>query len=484
MTTYRHGVYTQQLPTSIIPPRRIGAALPVVVGAAPVHMISAGTAGPVNEPVLAYSYKEAVQALGWSDDWASYPLCEFIYSQFVLFNLAPVVFINVFDPATHKTAVADEAQTFAEGRATLDHPGLVAAPVVKSSDGQTTYVADTDYTVDLITGVISLADGGAIEAGATVAVDYEYGDPSKIDANDIIGGIDAGTGAKSGLELIDDVFPRFRLLPGLVCAPGWSQAPLVGAVMSTKAANINGHFRAMAVVDAPSDGAGCTKYSDVPAWKNTNNYVDETMIVCWPKVALEGKTFWLSTQAAGLMGRVDAGNDDVPYESPSNKGLECNAAVLADGAKVWLGPQEANYLNSQGIVTALNWIGGWKLWGNRTGCYPANTDVKDAFIPIQRMFNWVGNEFILTFWAKADKPLNRRLVETVVDSYNIRLNGLAARQFILGGRIIFLVEDNPLTDLMDGSISFHIFLTPPSPARELTALIEYDPGYVATLYAS
>lgn len=426
MTVYKHGVYADQLPTGIIPPRRVESALPVVVGTAPVHMVKDGYTGPVNEPRLLYTHKEAVETFGYSDDW-TYTLCEFTYSQFVLFALAPVVFINVFDPAVHKTAVADEAQTFADGKITVAHPGLVDAPVVKSQDGATTYVEDTDYTVERITGTITRIDGGAIAAGAAVKVSYQYGDPTLVTAADIIGGINAATGAKRGLELVNDVFPRFRLLPGLICAPGFSQDPLVGAVMSTKAANINNLFRAMAVVDIPSDAGGCTKYSDVPAWKNANSYVDNTMIACWPKVRLGDKVFHLSTQAAGLMGRVDASRDDVPYESPSNKNLEANGAAVADGTEVWLGHQEANHLNSQGIVTALNFVGGWRLWGNRTGCYPATTDVKDAFIPIQRMFNWLGNEFILTFWQKVDGPINRRLIETIVDSYNIRLNGLAAR---------------------------------------------------------
>lgn len=481
MTVYKHGVYAQQLPTSIVPPRRVESALPVVVGVAPVHMVKDGYTGPVNQASLIYSYAEAVQTFGYSEDWAGYTLCEMIYSHFVLYGLAPVVFVNVFDPAVHKTAVAAEEKAFVDGKINLAHPGLVADPTVKSQDGATTYVKDADYTVDRIAGRINLKEGGAIEAGATVQVAYDYGDPSKVTATEIIGGIDGETGAKSGLELVDEVFPRFRLVPGLILAPGFSQDPLVAAVISTKAANINAHFRAMAVVDIPSGAAGCTKYSDVPAWKNNNNYNDNTMIVCWPKIRLEGKEFWLSTQAAGLIGRVDADNDDVPYESPSNKNLEMNASV-ADGKEVWLGQQEANYLNSQGVVTALNFVGGWRLWGNRTGAYPDTTDVKDAFIPIQRMFNWLGNEFILTFWQKADKPINRRLVETITDSYNIRLNGLAARQFILGGRVLFLPEENPATDLMDGAIQFHIYVTPPSPAREITGLIEYDPGYLATLF--
>jgi len=483
-SVYRHGVYARQLPTSIVPPRRVGAALPVVVGAAPVHLIEEGHTGPVNEPILAYSYAEAVQNFGPVEvDWSLYTLAEHIYSQFVLVKTAPCVLINVFDPAVHKTAVAGEAGDLVDGRLTLAHPGLVAAPVVTLAD-DTACVEGDDYTVNRITGVITRAAGSAVIVSddASLKISYEYGDAGLVTADDVIGGIDAATGAKSGLELVDQVFPRFGMIPGLILAPGHSTDPLVAAVMSTKAGNINGHFRAMALVDIPCDAGGVTRYSDAPAWKSLNNYGDETMAVFWPRVKLEGRVFHLSTQAAGVCGRVDYGNDDVPYESPSNKGLEMNGALIADGSEVWLGPDEANYLNSQGVVTALNWNGAWRLWGNRTGAYPATTDPKDAYVAIQRMFNWLGNEFILTFWHKADKPLNRRLIETIVDSYNIRLNGLAARQFILGGRVEFLPGENAVTDLMDGVINFHLYVTPPSPARDITALIEYDPGYLSTLF--
>ena len=127
------------------------------------------------------------------------------------------------------------------------------------------------------------------------------------------------------------------------------------------------------------------------------------------------------------MATVDSGNGDIPYESPSNKSMQITGTCLADGTEVILGPDEANYLNGQGIVTALNFIGGWKAWGNRTACYPSNTDPKDAFISIRRMFNWHAQTFIQTYWAKVDKPINKRLIQTVVDSENIRLNGLVAQ---------------------------------------------------------
>jgi phage tail sheath protein FI len=304
-----------------------------------------------------------------------------MYSQFALFGVGPVVFINVFDPATHKTNVAAEEKTFADDKITLAHPGLVADPTVQDSTDTTTYVLDTDYTVDRITGVITRLSAGSIGATDTVHVTYDYGDPSLVDSDDIIGGIDGSTGAKSGMELIDEVFPRFRLVPGILAAPGWSHTASVAAVMGTKAASINGLFRAVAVVDIDSSGTGVTKYSDASTWKTNNNYTDNNMVVCWPKLKLDSKEYWLSTQAAGLMGRVDADNDSIPYESPSNKNLEMNGLILKDGTEVILDPSEANYLNSIGIATGLNWGSGWRLWGNRTGAYPATTDVIDAITP-------------------------------------------------------------------------------------------------------
>ena len=55
---------------------------------------------------------------------------------------------------------------------------------------------------------------------------------------------------------------------------------------------------------------------------------------------------------------------------------------------------------------------------------------------------------------------------------------------ILGGRVEVLPEENPTTDLMDGIIRFHVYATPPGPARELDFIIEYDPAYLETLFSA
>ena len=78
-----------------------------------------------------------------------------------------------------------------------------------------------------------------------------------------------------------------------------------------------------------------------------------------------------------------------------------NALQLEDGSELSMHLLDANMLNSQGVITALNWIGGWRSWGNRTACYPANTDVKDMFISVRRMFDFIGNTIVLTVWQKS-----------------------------------------------------------------------------------
>ncbi|GIO09669.1 hypothetical protein J31TS6_56970 [Brevibacillus reuszeri] len=484
---YKHGVSISENPTSVISPVRVSAGLPVVFGTAPVNL--AETQEFVNKPILAYTYPEAVKALGYSADWKNYTLCEFMKSHFQLFNVAPIVFVNVLDPKKHKKEVPDSDIALIKGVARIEQDGILldqltvkltaaGEPLQKNVD----YIAAFDGKGNVI---ITAIQGGAIsDTVPSLVVSYTHLDPNMVTKMDIIGGVDVTTGKYTGLELINRVFPMYRLVPGQILATGWSHDPMVAAIMKAKSGSINGLFKAVSVTDVDSSETGADRYSEVPAWKNDKNYTDPLQIVCWPKVKLGDEIYHLSTQTAGLICKVDAKNDDIPFESPSNKNLQAVGLVNDAGEEVELGPEQANYLNGQGIVTALNWIGGWKLWGNRTAAYPGITDVKDAFIPVRRTFNWVANTIILTYWQNVDNPTNRRLIETVVDSMNIWLNGLSARGALLGGRIEFRSDDNPTTDLLDGIIRFRVFLASPTPGEVLEFQLEYDVSYFSTLFAA
>ena len=491
---YKHGVYVSEQATALLPTVEVAAGIPFIVGTAPVGMADESN---VNKPVLCYSYAEAVAAFGYVPpalDAASglekfeYSISEFIKSQFSLFGVAPVIIVNVLDPKTHKKSAATQNVTLDSitGSATVAESGIIASTVTLTPSEGEPYTRGEDFELtyddDGRLVITSLSDDGVFRCntGEMITFSAEKTDPSMVESDAVVGGVDV-SGNKSGFELVNDCFPRFRLVPGILLAPGYSSDPEVAAVMAAKASNINELFKAISIVDAPADTV--KQYSGVAGWKNQNNVTDPYQICCWPMLSMDGVLYHMSTQLAGLLGQVDSENDDVPYVSPSNKNFQMTASVLADGDEVWLTPENASYLNGEGVVTALNFIGGWKCWGNRTACYPAVTDPKDAFIPLRRMFSWIGNTLVQTYWQRVDFPLNRRQVDTIVDSVNIWLNGLAARQYILGGRIEFNSDENSTTDLMDGIARFHVYVTPPSPNREIDFVLEYDADYLSALFA-
>lgn len=472
---YFHGIRTKQIETSISTPVTTGSGIAFIVGTSPVQAVN----GQVNEPIMANSYAEAVKKLGYNDNWDNYTLCEAIYSQFVLYGVSPVVFVNVLDPKKHKKTVEETTYPVADKQAKLPIEAIAETVRVKNYNKGTDY--DLMYTDENL--IVEILDGGNIPSNAgELTIAFDAVDPTKVTEKDIIGGYDVATNQYKGLELIDKVFAKYGIITDLILCPKWSKKSTVAAVMATKCENINGIFEARAVIDLDTEQVKA--YGDTVARKKKDNFFSKFQILCWPMVKLGDKKFHLSTQAAGRMAKTDVDNDGCPAESPSNKLVKIDGAVLADGTELLLDLKEANYLNSQGIVTVLNFIGGYVLWGNETACYPSNTDVKDYFISISRMFGWVGNSVILTYWSKVDKKMTPRFVQSIVDSVNIWLNGLVADGKLLGGRVEFKPEENNLVELMAGKATFHIYLTPPSPAKEIVFALEYDPGYVLAAFNS
>lgn len=493
MANYTHGVYISETGTSLIPTVRVESALPFVVGTAPVNQIAAADR-KINEPVLINSYAEAVKYFGFEaaqsfnangDKKFNYSLCEFMYANFNFYGIVPCIFVNVLDPATHKTAVSATELTLEDDAAKLAVLGVIAETLVVtnglSDESAVTYVEGTDYeTAFDEEGYLIISWIGSTVPETVTVSGYKI-DPSLVTKNDIIGGINSTTGKRKGLELINEVYPKFSLVPTLVLAPGYSEDPEVAAIMGAKAVLINGNFRAMALCDAPANSS-VQVYSAVPQWKKTNNLILTQQILCWPKVRNTETIYHASVHLAGVIGITDNAYGGVPYCSPSNKNAAITGLCLEDGTEVVLGNEEANYLNGQGIVTFLNFTKGWTAWGNRTCCYPGNTDPKDAWISVRRMFQWVGNTIVLTTWQKVDEPGNRRLIETVVNSINQWLNSLVARGQLLGGRCLFREEDNPTIELMDGIYHFKVFITPPSPAEDMEFNLEIDTDYYSTLF--
>jgi len=467
-----HAVNVREVATSVSTPATVETGIPFIVGLSPIQ--NAENPAGVGVPVLVNNYAEFVSKLGWSDDWATYNLCEFAYAHFQIYGQSPAIFLNLLDPSTMKSAVAaaDKDVTAKKVELTvtaIDDSGLV----VKVAGGTgTAYVKDTDYSVYYNEDgklVVELLPDSTHYSETSLNIAYNVVTPASVTASSVA----------TAFAKVDLCMTVLGIIPDLLVSPGFSESSTVAAIMATKAAGINGMFKAKALIDVSTAASGgADSYDEVVALKNSNNFNDKNEIVCWPMVGLGDLKFHMSSHAAGVTATTD-GEYGAPYASPSNKGLKCDKLIVIAGTEVIMSLDQANYLNANGVVTGLNFMGGFKLWGNYTACYPANQDVKDYFIPVNRMFDWVGNTLIKSFWYKLDEPMNRRLIDSILDSANIWLNGLVGSGYLLGGRVEMLASENPETDLMAGIVRLHVYLTPPSPAQEIDFTLEYDASYVA-----
>lgn len=466
----KHGVNVRENPTSVIPAVD-SSILTVYVGTAAVNMVDNPE---INEPILCFTYEQAVKAFGKSNNFKDFTLHEAIDLHFSKFGQAPICLINVLDPKIHKTAEKEETLKGEKGIFIIEKEGVIPSDLVIDTTDAGEYVVtfnDDGYLVIMMEK----------EELTELKLKYKLLDPTAVDSDDIIGGIDVTTGKKTGLELIGLIYPKYRIVPFLISAPKFSYRPEVAAVLETKTF-INEHFRAHALVDLSSEVA--KKYIDAPALKVANNLNSTHLSVSYPMSKLGDKLYHMSTQRACLIQKLASQNEGIPYASPSNNQLKADSVVLEDKSLVRLEPSEANYLNSNGINTGLNFANGLTDWGNFTSCYPSTTDSKDAFITSRLMNNYINNTLVLTYWSKIDNPTNKTLINLITTSCNVWLSSLVKRGYLLGGRVEFREEDNSITGLMSGKISLRVFLAHVLPAQEIEFVLEVDVNYYNTLFAA
>ena len=468
---YMHGIRIQENPTSVPTPVKNEAGVPVIFGTAPVNL-AADPENAVNKLFLCNTFAEAREAVGYSEDYEKYTLCQAMDAFFKAFGVGPVVICNVLDPAVHK-ATYTETLTVIDGQAVAEETGILLNGLsvkfedAALEDGKDYIVSFNDEGYAVVT---VLTDGVT-----SVTLSGSKIDPTKVTPGSIVGSYDSTTGVETGTELVRRVYPTFALTPSLLLAPGWSHDPKVGLALAEKCTDVNGMFKCECVLDIDTEKA--KKYTEVADVKIESGYASEHTICVWPMVRYAGKAMAFSAIYAAMACYTDYNNDNVPNLSPSNRAIRVSAAVLKDGTEVTLDINQANELNGAGIVTALN-MNGFKAWGNNTAAYPDTKDPKDRWIACRRFFSWWGNSFITTYMDKVDNPANYRLIESIVDSENVRGNSLVSMGKCAGIRMVYSKEDNPIGNVIDGRIVFRQYLAPYTPAEDILNVLEFDPSMI------
>lgn len=473
----KHGVFILEEGTALTAPV-IGTQAICVIGTAPVNM-APDPAACVNTPILANSAIEAMQQLGYSTDFKNFTLCQEMYITNNVYQVAPVVYINVLDPAKegHTESFTDKVVKVSDMQGKIAEEGIMLAglTVKHGTEPEAVLTRDEDYTAEFDSDghlVLTLIAEKKGKDATELKVSGKKLKPSGVTKKDIVGSYDPSTGKETGAEVIRQVYPKLGVIPALIIAPGFSHEPEVGIALSAKAANINGVFKGMALLDLDTGEAKAKKYTDCKKVKEDSGYTSEFCYPLWPHLKVGEYVFPMSAVVAALTAYTDANNDDVPSISPSNKMLGVTGTCLADGTDVVLDQDQGSTVNTYGVTTAIN-VNGWRLWGSYTGAYPTSGDAKDIWFPVRRMFNWQGNNFILTYFTKVDDPMNRVLIESVVDSENIRCAAYAPDKWA-GASIQYLESDNPITDILAGRMTFRQSIAPYTPAQEINNILSYD----------
>ncbi|AOJ05131.1 phage tail protein [Burkholderia mayonis] len=469
---YLHGVETIEKETGSRPVKVVKSAVIGLIGTAPI--------GPVNTPVQSLSDVDAAQFGPQLTGFTIPQALDAVYD----YGSGTVIVINVLDPAVHKSNAPSEPVTFdaATGRAKLAHPAA-SNLVLKNDSGSATYAEGTDYAVDLVSGIITRIKTGAIPAGATAAkATYDYADPTKVTAADIIGAVNAA-GMRTGMKALKDTYNLYGYFSKILIAPAYCTQNSVAVELEAIAVQLG----AIAYVDAP---IGTTLAQALagrgPAGTINFNTSSDRVRLCYPHVKVYDATTNadrlepLSSRAAGLRARVDL--DKGYWWSSSNQqllgvtGVERPLSAMIDDPK-----SDVNMLNEQGITTVFNSYGsGLRLWGNRTAAWPTVTHMRN-FENVRRTGDVI-NESIRYFSLQfTDVPIDQAVIDSIVESVNGFARKLIGDGALLGFKAWFDPARNPKEELSAGHLLISYKYTVPPPLERLTYETEITSEYLLTL---
>ncbi|EIQ4777664.1 phage tail sheath subtilisin-like domain-containing protein [Salmonella enterica] len=466
---YLHGSETIEINRSPVPVRAVKSAVIGVVGTAP--------AGPVNMLTLLLSEPDTGQ-FGAPLDGFTLPQA---LATLTGYGAGTIIAINVLDPAKHKTSIPSENVTFVNDTARLAHAPVMSV-TVKAPTGSTTYTAGTDYQLSAETGTLTRVVGSGIDAGAQVTVTYDYADPTKVTAADIIGTVDEA-GRRSGLKLLADSYSLNGFDAKILIAPVYGPQASVMAELDVQA----GKLQAVAYVDAP---VGTTPQQAItgrgPAGTINFNTASGRLRLCYPHVKVydaqtnADRPEPLSSHAAGLRAWTDL--EYGYWWSSSNqllKGVTGTERPIT--ARIDDPQSEANLLNASGITTVFNSYGtGFRLWGNRMASYPSSTGLL-TFENCRRVKDMTDEAIRSSSLSFIDQPITQVLIDTILESVNQYGRKLIGDGALLGFKCWYDKKRNQEADLADGHMLISYKLTPPPPLERLTLESEITSEYLVNL---
>jgi len=493
MSDYLHGAYGQVHAVGSRVPDESQSVI-VYVGTAPVHTLAlaSGESYNVNKPVLVNNIAEARKLFGYSDDWASYTLCEAMHAHLENKGVGPLVFINVLDPtkAAHKnTSQVSNDLTPSNGQIVIaSAESIILESVVIQTKDQTpvTKVKGTDYTIayNIDKKQIVITEIGTGLGTSALAVSYYTIKPSGVTSDDVIGSSD-GLGLNTGLYAVKNVYPMTGYIPSFLAAPGFSCVPAIHSAMYAVSQKINGHWDAYMFVDLPLTNSGTTLTLETAVtYKNANGYTRKNETVYFPMAqGTDDRYYHLSVLAAANFQQLLLDQEGIPYRTASNtdctiiKNLYTGAS---DTGRIYDDEVINNKLNKNGIASAAFVGGRWAIWGASSAEYDqSNGDQINVAETNIMMLYYISNDFQARRSFDVDRPMSSNDLITIVSEEQARLDALVKTGALIYAEAHVNVDADARSDIMNGDYSFTFNVTTTPLAKSLTAIVNWtDEGFV------
>lgn len=272
----------------------------------------------------------------------------------------------------------------------------------------------------------------------------------------VIGGVDATTGKKTGMKALLSAQQSFGIKPRILGVPELDDADVAAELIG-----VAQQLRAFAYVSA----FGCATVDEVVMYRE--NFGAREVMVIWPEFTgfdtTAGETVELSAVARALGLRAQLDETVGWHKTLSNVPVNGVSGLSKEVYWDLQNPAtDAGVLNAADVTTLIN-QGGFRFWGSRTcdtdGLFPFENYTRTAQVVADTMAE-------AHLWA-VDKPMHASLVKDIIEGINAKFREWKALGYLIDGNAWFNEQANSETTLKAGKLYIDYDYTPVPPLENL-----------------
>lgn len=304
----------------------------------------------------------------------------------------------------------------------------------------------------------------------TVVVRVEQGDTEAETTTNIIGGVDATTGKKTGMKALLAAQSLLGVKPRILGVPGHdSQA------VATELLSVAQSLRAFAYLSA----YGCKTVSEAIAYRENFSQREAMLIwpdfLSWDTVTNADATAFATARALGLRAKID--QQTGWHKTLSNVGVNGVTGISAD---VFWDLQDsatdANLLNKNDVTTLIR-KDGYKFWGSRT----CSDDPLFQFENYTRTAQVLADTMAEAHMWAVDMPLHPSLAKDILEGIKAKFRELKSAGYIIDGNAWIDDAANDKDTLKAGKLVIDYDYTPVPPLENLLLRQRITDQYLVNL---